>query len=73
MSLCKISIILTENLWCDKNLEVKRKLRYYKEDINPNLKYQTYLFVFTSIKNKINIAKIRTNSYDLGQFLNIVE
>ena len=26
-----------EKFWCEKNLGVKRKLRYYKEVINPNL------------------------------------
>ena len=29
-----------ENLWCEENLAVKRKLRYYKEVINPNLEDQ---------------------------------
>ena len=28
-----------EKLWCDENLEDKRKLRYYKEVINPTLDY----------------------------------
>jgi hypothetical protein len=32
-----------ENMWCDKELEDKRKLRYYKEVVNPNLEYQKYL------------------------------
>jgi hypothetical protein len=32
-----------EKLWCDKELEDKRKLRYYKEVINPNLEDQKYL------------------------------
>jgi hypothetical protein len=54
-----------EKLWCDKELEDKRKLRYYKEVINPNLEDQKYLFVLTSVKKKINIAKIRTNSHEL--------
>ena len=26
-----------EKFWCEENLAVKRKLRYYKEVINPNL------------------------------------
>jgi hypothetical protein len=26
-----------ENMWCDKELEEKIKLRYYKDVINPNL------------------------------------
>jgi hypothetical protein len=54
-----------EKLWCDKELEDKRKLRYYKEVINPNLEDQKYLSVLTSVKKKINIAKIRTNSHEL--------
>jgi hypothetical protein len=54
-----------ENLWCDKELEDKRKLRYYKEVVNPNLEDQKYLFVLTSVKKRINIAKIRTNSHEL--------
>ena len=52
-------------MWCEKDLAAKRKLRYYKEVINPTLEDQNYLSVLTSSKNKINIAKIRTNSYEL--------
>jgi len=44
-----------EKLWCEKELEDKRKIRYYNKVINPNLEYQNYLFVLTSVKNKINI------------------
>jgi hypothetical protein len=44
-----------EKMWCDKELEEKIKLRYYKNVINPNLEDQNYLFVFPSVK-------IRTNS-----------
>ena len=54
-----------EKMWCEKYLEAKRKLRYYKEVINPTLEDQKYLSVLTSSKKKINIAKIRTNSHDL--------
>jgi hypothetical protein len=54
-----------ENIWCHKELEDKRKLRYYKEVVNPNLEYQKYLFILTRINNKISIAKIWTNSYEL--------
>jgi hypothetical protein len=54
-----------EKLWCDKELEDKRKLRHNKEMINPNLEDQNYLFVLSSIKKKINIAKIRTDSREL--------
>jgi len=64
-----IRIIITskfkEKMWDKKVLEVKRKLQYYKEVINPNLEVQNYLFVLTSSKKKINIAKIRTNSHEL--------
>ena len=52
-------------MWCEKDLEAKRKLRYYKEIINPTLEDQKYLSVLTSSKKKINIAKIRTNSHEL--------
>ena len=52
-------------MWCDKELEEKIKLRYYKEAINPNLEDQNYLYVLTSVKKNINIAKIRTNSHKL--------
>ena len=54
-----------EKLWCEENLAVKRKLRYYKEVINPNLEDQKYLLVVTSSRKKINIAKIRMNSHEL--------
>ena len=50
---------------CEKELEVKRKLIYYKEVINHNLEDQKYLFVLTSVKKKTNIAKIRTNSHEI--------
>ena len=43
----------------------KRKLRYYKEIINPNLENQNCLSVVTSSWRKINIAEIRTNSREL--------
>jgi hypothetical protein len=54
-----------EKMWCDKELEGKIKLRYYKDVINSNLEDQNYLFVFPSVKKKISIAKIRTNSHEL--------
>jgi hypothetical protein len=53
-------------MWCDKELEDERKLRYYKEVVNPNIEDQKYLLVLRSAKNKINIAKIRTNSHELN-------
>ena len=40
-----------EKMWCDKELEKKRKLRYYKDVINPNLE-QNYLSIMTSVKQK---------------------
>jgi hypothetical protein len=52
-------------MWCDKELEEKGKLNYYKDVINPNLEDQNYLPVFPSVKKKISIAKIRTNSHEL--------
>ncbi len=39
-----------EKLWCDKNLEAKIKLRYYKEVINPTMEDQKYLPILTSSK-----------------------
>ena len=52
-------------MWCEKYLEAKRKSRYYKEVINPTLEAQKYIFVLTSSKKKIIIAKIRKNSHEL--------
>lgn len=51
-------------MWANNKLEAKRKLRYFKEVSNPNLENQKYLPILTSVKNKINIAKLRTNSHD---------
>ena len=39
-------------MWCDKELEEKRKLRYYKDVINHNLEDQNYLSVLPSVKKK---------------------
>jgi hypothetical protein len=54
-----------ENMWCDKELVDKRKLRYYKEVVSPNLEDPNYLLVLKSAKKKINIVKIRTKSHEL--------
>jgi hypothetical protein len=54
-----------EKMWCDKELEEKIKLSYYKDVINPNLEDQNFLFVLTSVKKKISIAKIRTSYHEL--------
>jgi len=56
---------LKEKLWCNKDMKDKRKLRNYKEVINPDIEYQSYISLIVSLKNKINIAKIRTNSSEL--------
>jgi len=54
---------IKENLWSDKEVEDKKKLMYSKEEVNPNL--QKYLCVLTSLKKRINIAIIRTNSHEI--------
>ena len=52
-------------MWNDKELEGKRKLRYYKEVVNPTLDNQNYLSMLTNTKKKIDIAGIRTNSHEI--------
>ena len=47
-----ISSKFKEKLWCEKDLEAKIKLRYYKEVINPTLEDQKYLSILTSSKKK---------------------
>ena len=54
-----------DKLWEDQELEGKRKLRYYKEVINPTLDNQNYLSMLSNNKKKMNITKIRTNSHEL--------
>ena len=39
-----------EKMLCDKEWEEKRKLRYYKDVINPNLEDQNYLSSLPSVK-----------------------
>ena len=48
-------------------IKENRKLRYYKDVINPNLEDQNYLSVSPSVKKKISIAKIRTNSHEFKE------
>ena len=60
-----ITLKFKEKLWYEEKLAVKRKLRYYKEVINPKLEGNKYLSVVTSSWKKINIAKIRTSSHEL--------
>jgi hypothetical protein len=52
-------------MWCDKELEEKIKLRYYKDVINPYIEDTNYLFAFPNVKEKISISRIRTNSHEL--------
>ena len=54
-----------DKMWDGKELEGKRKLRYYKEVINPTLDNHNHLFMLTNTKNKMNIARIRINSHEL--------
>ena len=59
-----------EKMWCDKELEEKRKLRYFKDVINPNLEDQNYLSVLPSVKKKINIILMSSIvKLGFGQFL----
>ena len=59
-----ITSMFKARMWDEKVLGGKRKLRYYKEVINPNVEDQKYLSTLTSTRNKIHIAKIRTNSHE---------
>jgi hypothetical protein len=52
-------------MWYDNELVDKRKLRYYKEVVNPNSEEKNYLSGLRSAKKKINITKIRTNTHEL--------
>ena len=52
-------------MWCKKYLEVKRKLRYYREVINPNQEDHKHISILTISKKKTNIAKIRMISREL--------
>jgi hypothetical protein len=61
-----------EILWWVKELEDKIELRYYKEVVNPNFENKKYLFVLTTIKKKINIVKIRSNSHELHSDIIII-
>ena len=42
-----------EKFWCEENLTVKRKVRSYKEVINPNLEDQKYLSVVLAHRRKL--------------------
>ena len=60
-----ISSNFNDKPWEYKELEGKRKVRYYKEVINPTLDNQNYLSMLSNTKKKMNIARIRTNSHEL--------
>lgn len=64
-----IKILLLPNLrkknWDDKELKEKKKQRYYKEVINPNLENQNYIFILTSVKKRMNTTKLRANRHEL--------
>jgi hypothetical protein len=48
----KVTSKFKEKMWCDKELQEKIKLRYYKDVINHNLEDQNYLSVLPSVKKK---------------------
>jgi hypothetical protein len=52
-------------MWCGKDLDDKRKLRYYKEVVKPNIEDQKYISVMNNANKEINIAKIFTDSHEL--------
>jgi len=52
-------------MWDVKKMEDKRKLRYYKEVINPTIDNHNYLSMLTSTKSKMNIGRIRTKYREL--------
>ena len=52
-----------KKMWSNREIENNRKL-YYKQIIKPKLEDQNYLFIFVSLRKKINIAKIRTNFHE---------
>ena len=54
-----------DKMWDDKELEGKRKLRYYKGVINSTLDTHNYLSMLSINKKKMNIANIKTNSHEL--------
>ena len=55
----------SDKMWDVKKVEDKRKLRYYKEVINPTIDNHNYLSMLTITKSKMNIAWIRTKSREL--------
>ena len=60
-----ITSMFKAKFWCEENLAVDKKLRYYKEVINTNLEDHKYLLVVTSSQKKINISKIKMNYHEL--------
>ena len=66
----KINIIskFKEKRWCNKE-EDKKKVKYYKHVIDHNLEDQKYLYVFTILKKKIDIPKVRTKSLEIHSYI----
>ena len=73
MTLCRISLmskiilyLILKRKRSARKVKGEKKIKIYlKEVINPNLEVQKYLSVLTRSKKKINISKIRTNSYEI--------
>ena len=60
-----ITSYFKDNMYDDKDLKGKRKVRCYKEVINPTLDNQNYLSVLINTKKKMKIARITTHSHEL--------
>jgi hypothetical protein len=58
-----IIIKFKRKMWSNMDIENKINLNYYKEIINPKLKYKNYPSVDFSSRKKIYIENIRTNSH----------
>jgi hypothetical protein len=54
-----------KKLWYNKEIKEKRKFKYYKEVIKPNLEDKKYVSLLPNLKKKIDIVKIRTNSIEI--------
>jgi hypothetical protein len=58
-------------MWCDKELEGKIKLRYYKVVNKPNIEDQIYLSVLRSVKKKVNIGIILKLDFNFTIFFTL--
>ena len=54
-----------DKLWSDKELGEKRKLRYYKEVIDPIVANHNYISILMCTKKRMNISRIKTIFHDL--------